>query len=137
MSKFVLKRKASKDGWIKQEEDPSPVDIDMRVQKLQMDPQYQQFIHKIEEDDSPTPRKRRKINYAEDLDDSDSDFRVSNSDISYRSSATSTSDEEWDDEDDNQYPKEIKIKFKDSSFLTCKYPVLIKLCNNELLFQIG
>lgn len=106
---------------------PSPSSVDDRVESLKKDPNFIKFTSQLESKkrdscNSP-PRKRRKINYARDLEsDSDSDFLISDSDISSRSSATITSEEDWSDDEEDKFPQEIKVKFKNSSFLTCKYP---------------
>ena len=69
--------------------------------------------------DDPPPVKRRKIDYFEDDDGDDSDFCVSDTDsIEYRSSATESSDEDWDISD--KQPMEIKVRFNGSTFI-CKY----------------
>lgn len=119
ISNFVIKKEPADEATIK-----SSPSVDERLESLKRDPLFMKKLQCAKRSvcDSP-PRKRRKINYAQDLEsDYDSDFCISDSDLSSRTSATITSDEDLSDDEDSHFPKEIQIRFKNSSFLTCKYP---------------
>ena len=106
MALLVFKRRASEQDWTIGDKSSSSSSPDT-ISTLNSN------------SDDPPPAKRRKIHYFEDDDDDDSDFCVSDSDsIKYRTSATDSSDEDWDESDEG--PMEIKVRIKGSTFI-CKY----------------
>lgn len=126
MSNKIIKRRTSEEQQISS---TTPVDSG---EWTKMNEDTLKSIKHEEKDSPDSPSPPKKFKPADDYEDSEKeegeitdsdidDFLASGSDFSFRSSATSTTEEDWDDdEDDALFPPILEINFNGST-LICEY----------------